>query len=90
MAQDLKTISIESFKIQIFSMKFAALKQLLLNIQDFKAEYQKVMNHDEQLDILRKETIVINEIQSKQYVKDGEQQLLNKWYKDNNFKKRFW
>ena len=90
MAQDLRTISQEAFKMQLFKFSNKQLLELLENIYQLKTTYGNVMNTDEVQDIERKETKINAEMMRRGFLKKSDYEDYFNWLKTVNKKKKVW
>ena len=90
MAQDLRTISQEAFKIQLFKLSNKQLLELLESIYGLKTSYGHVMRDDEVQDIERKETKINAELMRRGFLKKSDYEDYFGWLKKINRKKKVW
>jgi hypothetical protein len=90
MAQDLKSISQEAFKMQLFKLSNKQLVNLLESIYKLKTEYGHIMNNDEIIDLERKETKLNAELMRRGFLKKSDYDDYFKWLKTINKKKKVW
>ena len=89
MAQDLKSISLEAFQLQLYKIPSPTLVQIGEDIRQFKIDYGETMTLDEIDDIQRKETKVEAELIRRNYIKKHDD-AYRKYYLRTNFKKKVW
>ena len=93
MAQNLVDISQESFQMQINVMSIDALKRLIKEIYDWKMDKKNKLNPEDICDmsliinIERKETKVMNELQRRGYLKKEDYNQFYDWLATLNKKK---
>ena len=90
MAQDLKIISQEAFKMQLFKLSNKQLVGLLKDVYDLKTEYGHIMNNDEMLDIERKETKINFELMQRKYLTKQDYSEYFAWLKKINKRRNAW
>ena len=90
MAQDLRKISHEVFGMQLFKFSTSQLVDLLKQIYDLKTTYGHVMNHDEVIDIERKETKINAELMRRKHLTKADYADYFSWLRKINRKKKVW
>ena len=90
MGQDLRTISQESFKLQIHQLSDKQLVKLLEDIYGIKTTYGNIMREDEVMDIERKETKINAELMARGYLTKNDYAEYFAWLKKINRKKKVW
>ena len=68
MSQDLRQISIDQFRLEIFKLTVSQLKQLIEGVYEFKRTINNPINADV-LDLERKESIIESELMRRGYFK---------------------
>lgn len=90
MTQDLKSISVEAFQLQLYKIGSKELVKMVGDVQQMLAEYGKHMSHQEQLDMLRKVTKIQSELTRRKYITKQNKDEFERLRQKTNFKKRFW
>lgn len=88
MSQDLLKISQEAFALQIHRLPSKTLVNLLKDLYQFKWEYGKYFTDEKIIDIERKESKILFELQNRGYKKKSDNADYNSFIKSLNKKKR--
>ena len=90
MAQDLLTISVQAFELQLFKMSNGKLKEIIKMIYNAKWEKGKDFSDAQIMELERKETKILAEMQRRGYFKKADNQDYFDWIKTINKKRRQW
>ena len=90
MAQDLISISLEAFELQLYKINSPQLVRLVGEVQQVLAGESKFMPQDKQLELLRKVTKIQKELTRRKYITKANKDEFERYRQRENFKKRFW
>ena len=90
MAQDLFSISLESFDLQIYKIPSKTLVGLIKEIYELKHTAGKYWSIEKIKDIERKETRIMKELQRRGYLNSSVSGQYQEWLNKINHKKKVW